>query len=71
MKRKLLALTAILLALTVTFGGCENIMLIPGKSSGAITDGSSSSQNSESLSAYPVTLNNTEITHPGIYRNTV
>ena len=62
MKRKLLALTAILLALTVTFGGCENIMLIPGKSSGAIADGSSSSQNSESLSAYPVTLNNTEIT---------
>ncbi len=62
MKRKLLALTAILLALTVTFGGCENIMLIPGKSSGAIADDSSSSQNSEPLSAYPVTLNNTEIT---------
>ena len=62
MKRKLIMLTAALLALTVTFGGCENIMLIPGKSSGAIAEESSSAQSSEPLSAYPVTLNDTEIT---------
>lgn len=61
MKRKLIMLAAALLALTVTFGGCENIMLIPGKSSGAIAEESSSSQSSEPLSAYPVTLNDTEI----------
>ena len=61
MKRKLIMLTAALLALTVTFGGCENIMLIPGKSSGAITEENSSAQSSEPLSAYPVTLNDTEI----------
>ena len=62
MKRKLIIPAAALLALTITFCGCENIMLIPGKSSGAIVEESSSSQSSEPLSAFPVTLNDTEIT---------
>lgn len=62
MKRKFIIPAAALLALTITFCGCENIMLIPGKSSGAIVEESSSSQSSEPLSAFPVTLNDTEIT---------
>lgn len=62
MKKKFIIPAAALLALTITFCGCENIMLIPGKSSGAIVEESSSSQSSEPLSAFPVTLNDTEIT---------
>ena len=44
--------------LTFAISGCENIVLVPGRSSGAITE---SSEASEPLSAYPVTLNGTEI----------
>lgn len=44
--------------LTFAISGCENIVLVPGRSSGAITE---SSEASEPLSAYPVTLNDTEI----------
>ena len=58
MKKKIPLLISALLMLTFAISGCENIVLVPGRSSGAITE---SSEASEPLSAYPVTLNGTEI----------
>ena len=58
MKKKIPLLISALLMLTFAISGCENIVLVPGRSSGAITE---SSEASEPLSAYPVTLNDTEI----------
>ncbi len=59
MKKKLSLLIPALLIFTLMISGCENIILVPGRSSGAVTENSSVS---EPLSAYPVTLNETEIT---------
>lgn len=59
MKKKLLLLISALLILTLSISGCENIILVPGRSSGTVTESGSSN---EQISAYPVTLNDTEIT---------
>ena len=59
MKKKILLLTLALLILTLSISGCENIILVPGRLSGAVTEEGSSN---EQISAYPVTLNDTEIT---------
>ena len=60
MKKKTGLFTAVILAAALITSGCDNIMLIPGKSSGTVTEESSVA--SEPLSSYPVILNNTEIT---------
>ncbi len=59
MKKRITAMVSVLTAIALTFGGCENIILVPGRSSGAINENSTSS---EPLSAYPLTLNDTKIT---------
>lgn len=59
MTKKIPLLILAMLIFTLTVSGCENIILVPGRSSGTVTESSSVS---EPLSAYPVTLNETEIT---------
>ena len=59
MKKRTALTAAVILTAALLTSGCDNIVLVPGKSSGTITEASSAP--SEPLSAYPVVLNDTEI----------
>ena len=63
MRKKIIMLFTAVLAAVMLFSGCEQIVLVPGKSSGSMPPDSESSDSS-SLSPYPVVLNGTEITEP-------
>lgn len=58
MKKRTALTAAVILTAALLTSGCDNIVLVPGKSSGTVTESSASS---EPLSAYPVVLNDTEI----------
>ena len=58
MKERTALTAAVILTAALLTSGCDNIVLVPGKSSGTVTESSASS---EPLSAYPVILNDTEI----------
>ena len=58
MKKRTALTAAVILTAALLTSGCDNIVLVPGKSSGTVTESSASS---EPLSAYPVILNDTEI----------
>ena len=58
MKKRTVLTAAVILTAALLTSGCDNIVLVPGKSSGTVTESSASS---EPLSAYPVILNDTEI----------
>ena len=58
MKKRTALTAAVILTEALLTSGCDNIVLVPGKSSGTVTESSASS---EPLSAYPVILNDTEI----------
>lgn len=58
MKKQTALTAAVILTAALLTSGCDNIVLVPGKSSGTVTESSASS---EPLSAYPIILNDTEI----------
>ncbi|MCH5323789.1 MAG: ABC transporter substrate-binding protein [Eubacterium sp.] len=62
MKNKFICAVSALCVAAVCLTGCDKIMLVPGQSSGSISDPQSSAESKSEISEYPVILNDTEIT---------